>query len=194
MVIVMAVIKRIWLILVLFFPLITNAQYNFQLVGGRASVSFPNGKMVGLNQNSIVGYYLNGNNYVWTNELTIEAPFTQIVVSGSSATSKDDAVSKINALIVSASTGSSSGGGGTSTTPVTPVTKITSYQNVTSSGTIATGSSFISIINIGSVSGTVKGVILPAGTSITFPATYGELNDAVIYDATGTNFLIATRR
>lgn len=183
--------KSLLLFLFLLVSLIVNAQtYTFSLIGSRASVSISDGQIVGLSSETIVGIR-SSVVYISTPERKMIFGYEQAIISGASATNNLDAVTKINTLIASASGVSS---GGSSTTPVTYSTKTTSYTTTTTTGTITTGTSFITIFNNGSASGTVKGTALPVGVSITFPAVYGELNDAISYDATGTTFLIATRR
>jgi len=79
-----------------------------------------------------------------------------------------------------------------------PVTGITpALLRPTTSGSVSAGARSVSIANVGAESGTVLGIELAAGETVTFDA--GSLNNtlaAVTYDPTtpgaGTTFLIAT--
>lgn len=75
---------------------------------------------------------------------------------------------------------------------LTTTARTTSFINTTTTGTIATGANSVAIANIGALDGTVKGVNLPAGASISFAANGNDTLDAIIYSATGTNLLITT--
>jgi hypothetical protein len=81
-----------------------------------------------------------------------------------------------------------------SSSTVASIVKATGLSRVTAGGTIAAGMQSISISNVhASANGTVKGFTLKPGESISWDA--GSLNntlDAVVYDATGTEFLIGT--
>ena len=71
--------------------------------------------------------------------------------------------------------------------------KTTAILRPTTSGTITAGKASVSIANVGSASGTVKGVTLKTGETVNFNA--GGINntlDAIAYDATGTEYLIIT--
>ena len=81
------------------------------------------------------------------------------------------------------------------TTAVTGITP--ALLRPTTSGSVAAGARSVSIANVGAESGTVLGIELAAGETVTFDA--GSLNNtlaAVTYDPTtpgaGTTFLIAT--
>lgn len=74
----------------------------------------------------------------------------------------------------------------------TSVSRTTTFTNTTTTGTIAAGANSVAIANIGAAVGTVKGVNLPAGASISFAANGNDTLDAIIYSATGTNLLITT--
>jgi hypothetical protein len=66
-------------------------------------------------------------------------------------------------------------------------------KSVSDSDTAGTNAFSLSIANVGTVAGLVNGVALPAGVTLNFDA--GVLNNrlsGVIYDATGTKFLITT--
>jgi len=76
-------------------------------------------------------------------------------------------------------------GGGPNPTVRTPAVISSS-----STGTIAAGSVLVTIQNVGAATGTVLGVSLPAGKSITFSGN-GQIG-AITYVATGTTFLINT--
>jgi hypothetical protein len=71
--------------------------------------------------------------------------------------------------------------------------KTTAILRPTTSGIIAAGRASVSIANVGSTNGTVKGVIVKPGETVNFSA--GGINntlDAIAYDATGAEFLIIT--
>lgn len=71
--------------------------------------------------------------------------------------------------------------------------KTTTIARPTGAGTVAAGANSVSIANVGAANGTVKGVILKPGETVTFDA--GAINntlDAIAYVATGTEFLIIT--
>jgi hypothetical protein len=70
--------------------------------------------------------------------------------------------------------------------------RTTNIVRPSTGGTISTGTYSVSIANAGSSNGTVKGVTLKPGEVINLDA--GAINntlDAINYDATGTEFLIA---
>jgi hypothetical protein len=71
--------------------------------------------------------------------------------------------------------------------------KTTTIARPAAAGTVAAGANSVSIANVGAANGTVKGVTLKPGETITFDA--GAINntlDAIDYIATGTEFLIIT--
>ena len=73
------------------------------------------------------------------------------------------------------------------------VAKVTTIARPTTSGTIAAGTSAVSIANVGAANGTVKTIALKPGETVNFDG--GAINntiDAIAYDATGTEFLIIT--
>ena len=81
----------------------------------------------------------------------------------------------------------------TSGISITPEPKVTTVARPTTSGAIADGAASVSIANVGLANGTVKGVTLKPGETVTFSA--GAVNntlDAIDYVATGTEFLIIT--
>lgn len=58
--------------------------------------------------------------------------------------------------------------------------------------TIAAGAKSVSIYNAGGATGTVLGTNLLATERVTFSAEDKDVLAAIVYDATGTEFLIAT--
>jgi hypothetical protein len=73
-----------------------------------------------------------------------------------------------------------------------PQSRITQIARVSAPGSYA-GMHSMSIANVGTANGTVKGVTLKPGETVSFDA--GVLNntlDTVAYNATGTEFLIIT--
>jgi hypothetical protein len=75
----------------------------------------------------------------------------------------------------------------------TGAAKTTAILRPTTSGTITAGKASVSIANVGSTNGTVKGVTVKPGETVNFSA--GGINntlDAIAYDATGAEFLIIT--
>lgn len=99
----------------------------------------------------------------------------------SSVTIKDGATST-NTLTVDSS--------GRLTAIIAGVQRTPSFINTTTSGTIASGARKVNIANIGTVAGTVLGASLPASVSIPFEVNGADTLSAIVYDATGTNFLI----
>jgi hypothetical protein len=80
-------------------------------------------------------------------------------------------------------------GGGTSY--LAPQSRTTSISRPTTSSVISAGARSTSIANVGAANGTVQGVTLKPGETISFDA--GALNNtltAINYNATGTEFLI----
>ncbi len=76
---------------------------------------------------------------------------------------------------------------------IAPQSKVTTVVRVTNAGAVAVGAASISIANVGLANGTVKGVTIKPGETVTFSA--GAINntlDAIDYVATGTEFLIIT--
>jgi hypothetical protein len=76
---------------------------------------------------------------------------------------------------------------------IAPQSKVTTIVRVTNAGAIADGAASVSIANVGSTNGTVKGVTLKPGETVNFSA--GAINntlDAIDYVATGAEFLIIT--
>ena len=66
-------------------------------------------------------------------------------------------------------------------------------RNYTGPGSVPAGAYSFSIANVGAATGTVNGESLPAGTTINFDA--GVLNntlDEILFDATGTTFLVTS--
>jgi len=64
-------------------------------------------------------------------------------------------------------------------------------RNYTGPASVPAGAYSFSIANVGAAAGTVNGQSLPAGTTINFDA--GALNntlDEIVFDATGTTFLV----
>jgi hypothetical protein len=84
-----------------------------------------------------------------------------------------------NGLLITAESGT-----GTTVTP--------GLIRPTTSGTIAAGKNSASFYNAGAVSGTLLGVTLAVGETVSFSAPGGYVLDAIAYDATGTTFLIGT--
>ena len=79
------------------------------------------------------------------------------------------------------------------TVSIDPKPKVTTVSRPTVAGTVAAGANSVSIANVGTGNGTVKGVTLKPGETISFDA--GAVNntlDAIDYVATGTEFLIIT--
>ena len=77
------------------------------------------------------------------------------------------------------------------TVSIGPESRVTNIIRTTSTGNISAGKFSVSIANVGSADGTVKGVTLKPNETINFDA--GALNntlDAIDYIATGTEFLI----
>jgi hypothetical protein len=73
------------------------------------------------------------------------------------------------------------------------LTKTTTVLRPSTSGTVAAGRNSVSIANVGTANGTVKGVTLKPGETLNFSG--GAVNnklDAIDYVATGTEFLIIT--
>lgn len=70
--------------------------------------------------------------------------------------------------------------------------RTTAFINTSTTGTIAAGASSVAIANTGAAAGTVKGVSIPAGASISWSANGNDVLDAVNYVATGSTFLITT--
>ena len=68
------------------------------------------------------------------------------------------------------------------------------FLNTTTTGTITAGSKFVNIKNVGSAVGTVLTADLPAGESLSFATTGNDTLGAIIYNATGTIFLISEVR
>lgn len=69
----------------------------------------------------------------------------------------------------------------------------TTITRPTTSGTINTGQLSVSIANVGTANGTVKGVTVKPGETVSFSG--GGISttlDAIAYNATGTEFLIIT--
>lgn len=78
-------------------------------------------------------------------------------------------------------------------TTLSPEAKVTTIARPTTTGTIAAGANSVSIANVGTANGTVKGVTLKPGETVSFNG--GALNntlDEIAYVATGTEFLIIT--
>lgn len=78
-------------------------------------------------------------------------------------------------------------------TTLSPEAKVTTIARPTTTGTIAAGANSVSIANVGTANGTVKGVTLKPGETVSFNG--GALNntlDEIDYVATGTEFLIIT--
>jgi hypothetical protein len=76
---------------------------------------------------------------------------------------------------------------------VQPIPKTTTIARPTSAGTVVAGWNSVSIANVGTANGTVKGVTLKPGETVSFDG--GAVNntlDAIAYVATGTEFLIIT--
>jgi hypothetical protein len=72
------------------------------------------------------------------------------------------------------------------------ITRTPTYTRTLTTGTIAAGAQSIAIANIGVSEGTVLGVILPAGASISWSVNAMDTLSAVSYNATSTTFLITT--
>lgn len=69
----------------------------------------------------------------------------------------------------------------------------TTITRPTTSGTINTGQLSVSIANVGTANGTVKGVTLKPGETVSFSGGgIATTLDAIAYNATGTEFLIIT--
>lgn len=69
----------------------------------------------------------------------------------------------------------------------------TTIARPTTSGTINIGQLSVSIANVGTANGTVKGVTLKSGETVSFSGGgIATILDAIAYDATGTEFLIIT--
>lgn len=69
----------------------------------------------------------------------------------------------------------------------------TTITRPTTSGTIITGQLSVSIANVGTANGTVKGVTLKPGETVSFSGGgIATVLDAIAYNATGTEFLIIT--
>jgi len=69
----------------------------------------------------------------------------------------------------------------------------TTITRPTTSGTINTGQLSVSIANVGTANGTVKGVTLKPGETVSFSGGgIATVLDAIAYNATGTEFLIIT--
>ena len=75
---------------------------------------------------------------------------------------------------------------------IAPQQRVVKIQSVSGPGGTDEGAYSISIANVGAAAGTVNTVPLPAGVTLNFDA--GSLNntfpDKVLFDATGTTFLI----
>ena len=68
------------------------------------------------------------------------------------------------------------------------------FLNTTTTGTITAGAKFVNIKNVGSAVGTVLTADLPAGESLSFATNGNDTLGAIIYNATGTIFLISEVR
>ena len=71
-----------------------------------------------------------------------------------------------------------------------PIVRTPAFISASSTGTIAAGSVSVTIQNTGASAGTVLGVSLPAGKTISFAGN--TQIGAIAYNATGTTFLITT--
>lgn len=74
-----------------------------------------------------------------------------------------------------------------------PAKRTPFIRNYTGSGSVPAGAYSFSIANVGAAAGTVNGESLPAGITINFDA--GVLNntlDEMVFDATGTTFLVTS--
>ena len=69
---------------------------------------------------------------------------------------------------------------------------VTGLISTSTSGSVAAGKLSVTVANIGTNTGIVKGVPFPAGTSLTWEAPPRRILDSISYDATGTTLLIAT--
>ena len=75
---------------------------------------------------------------------------------------------------------------------IAPQVRKVSVKSVSNADTVGVNAYSLSIANVGASAGTVNGAPLPAGVTLNFDA--GALNNTltgVIYDATGTTFLIS---
>lgn len=78
---------------------------------------------------------------------------------------------------------------------ISGIQRTTGLIRVTNSGSIAVGALAISVANIGVADGLLKGVSIPAGTTINWSVNFiGDTLPATSYDATGTTFLITEVR
>ncbi len=82
--------------------------------------------------------------------------------------------------------GSSSGSGGT------PQVRTPSFTSTSTSGSVPAGARSVAIANIGNSAGTVMGVGLPPGGSISWDADQNSTLAAISYNASSTLFLITT--
>lgn len=78
-------------------------------------------------------------------------------------------------------------------TQIKQLTSGTTIIRPTTSGTIVTGQLSVSIANVGTANGTVKGVTVKPGETVSFSGGgIATTLDAIAYNATGTEFLIIT--
>lgn len=94
-----------------------------------------------------------------------------------------DEFEKLYALLLLNSSGSSGN-------PNTTTERIPTLLKVTTAGTIAAGSTYLSFYNAGSTNALVLGTVLDPGLSISIPTRSNETLAAVSYDATGTILVI----
>ncbi len=81
--------------------------------------------------------------------------------------------------------GSGTGGG-------TPQVRTPSFTSTSTSGSVPAGARSVAIANIGNSAGTVMGVGLPPGGSISWDADQNSTLAAISYNASSTLFLITT--
>ena len=78
-------------------------------------------------------------------------------------------------------------------TQLKQLSSATTIARPTTSGTINIGQLSVSIANVGTANGTVKGVTLKPGETVSFSGGgIATVLDAIAYNATGTEFLIIT--
>ena len=78
-------------------------------------------------------------------------------------------------------------------TQIKQLSALTTIARPTTSGTITASKLSVSIANVGTANGTVKGVTLKPGETVSFSGGgVATTLDAIAYSATGTEFLIIT--
>lgn len=76
----------------------------------------------------------------------------------------------------------------------TPTQRTATASTTSTSGTVPLGAKAVSFVNTGAATGSVLGVPLLAGGSISLSVDGGDTLEALEYDATGTTFLISVTR